>query len=152
MAVFRIYVEKKPEFAVEAGSVRHDISTLGIKVKSVRLFNRYDVEGIDQETFETASRTIFSEPAVDTISAELPALRASQRLLAVEYLPGQFDQRADSCEQCIQIMTQGDRPRVRNARVYLFDGEISDEELSAVSGGCGMLLGGIIDFFKQIFG
>ena len=134
MAVFRIYVEKKPEFAVEAGSVRHDISTLGIKVKSVRLFNRYDVEGIDQETFETASRTIFSEPAVDTISAELPALTASQRLLAVEYLPGQFDQRADSCEQCIQIMTQGDRPRVRNARVYLFDGEISDEEFETIKG------------------
>ena len=132
MAVFRIYVEKKPEFAVEANGVRHDISTLGIKVKSVRLFNRYDVEGIDPETFETASRTIFSEPAVDVTCAELPALQPGQRLLAVEYLPGQFDQRADSCEQCIQIMTQGDRPRVRNARVYLIDGEISDEEFETI--------------------
>ena len=132
MAVFRIYVEKKPEFAVEADGVRHDISTLGIKVKSVRLFNRYDVEGIDPETFETASRTIFSEPAVDVTCAELPELQPGQRLLAVEYLPGQFDQRADSCEQCIQIMTQGDRPRVRNARVYLIDGEISDEEFETI--------------------
>ncbi len=132
MAVFRIYVEKKPEFAVEADGVRHDISTLGIKVKSVRLFNRYDVEGINPETFETASRTIFSEPAVDVTCAELPELQPGQRLLAVEYLPGQFDQRADSCEQCIQIMTQGDRPRVRNARVYLIDGEISDEEFETI--------------------
>ena len=132
MAVFRIYVEKKPEFAVEADGVRHDISTLGIKVKSVRLFNRYDVEGIDPETFETASRTIFSEPAVDVTCSELPQLQPGQRLLAVEYLPGQFDQRADSCEQCIQIMTQGDRPRVRNARVYLIDGEISDDEFETI--------------------
>ena len=75
MSVKRVYVEKKPEFAVEANGVRHDISTLGIKVKSVRLFNRYDVEGIDPETFETASRTIFSEPAVDVTCAELPALQ-----------------------------------------------------------------------------
>ena len=134
MAVFRIYVEKKPEFAVEADGVRHDISTLGIKVKSVRLFNRYDVEGIDEATFDTASRTIFSEPAVDVTFSDLPALCPGQRLLAVEYLPGQFDQRADSCEQCIQIMTQGDRPRVRNARIYLIDGEISDEEFETIKG------------------
>ena len=134
MAVFRIYVEKKPEFAVEADGVRHDISTLGIKVKSVRLFNRYDVEGIDEATFDTASRTIFSEPAVDVTFSDLPALCPGQRLLAVEYLPGQFDQRADSCEQCIQIMTQGDRPRVRNARIYLIDGEISDDEFETIKG------------------
>ena len=132
MAVFRTYVEKKPAFAAEADGVRRDIETLGIQVEGVRLFNRYDVEGIDEATFETASRTIFSEPAVDLTSPELPALAADERLLAVEYLPGQFDQRADSCEQCIQIMTQGDRPKVRSARIYLIKGQVSDEQFAAI--------------------
>ena len=135
MSVFRIYVEKKPAFAVEANGVRHDIKvSLGLPVTGVRLFNRYDVEGIDEATFETASRTIFSEPAVDVTSAELPEPGENQHILAVEYLPGQFDQRADSCEQCIQIMTQGDRPRVRNARIYLIDGELTDADMEAVKG------------------
>ncbi len=133
MPVFRIYVEKKPEFAVEADAVRHDLkASLGLPIEGVRFFNRYDVEGIDSETFKTASRTIFSEPAVDVTSSELPALGENQRLLAVEYLPGQFDQRADSCEQCIQIMTQGERPQVRNARIYLIDGSLSEEDMAAV--------------------
>ncbi|MBQ4050136.1 MAG: phosphoribosylformylglycinamidine synthase, partial [Oscillospiraceae bacterium] len=135
MSVFRIYVEKKPAFAVEANGVRHDIkASLGLPVTGVRLFNRYDVEGIDEATFETASRTIFSEPAVDVTSAELPELGADQHILAVEYLPGQFDQRADSCEQCIQIMTQGERPRVRNARVYLIDGKLTEADLETIKG------------------
>ena len=117
MAVFRIYVEKKPAFAVEADSTRSDIrASLGIDLKGLRLLNRYDVEGIDGETFETASRTIFSEPPVDVTYPELPEVK-NGRVLAVEYLPGQFDQRADSCEQCIQIMTQGERPAVRTAKV-----------------------------------
>ncbi len=133
MSVYRIYVEKKPAFAVEADSTRRDIkASLGISLTNLRLFNRYDVEGIDEETFQTASRTIFSEPQVDTISMELPELSGNQRLLAVEYLPGQFDQRADSCEQCIQIMTQGDRPAVRNARVYLLEGELTEEQFEAI--------------------
>ena len=135
MSVFRIYVEKKPAFAVEANATRHDLkASPGIPLTGLRLFNRYDVEGIDQQTFETASRTIFSEPAVDITSLELPALEKDQHLLAVEYLPGQFDQRADSCEQCIQIMTQGDRPRVRNARVYLLEGPLTEADLEAVKG------------------
>ena len=133
MSVYRIYVEKKPAFAVEADSTRRDIkASLGISLTNLRLFNRYDVEGIDEETFQTASRTIFSEPQVDTISMELPELSGNQRLLAVEYLPGQFDQRADSCEQCIQIMTQGDRPAVRNARIYLLEGELTEEQFAAI--------------------
>ena len=133
MSVYRIYVEKKPAFAVEADSTRRDIkASLGISLTNLRLFNRYDVEGIDEETFQTASRTIFSEPQVDTISMELPELSGNQRLLAVEYLPGQFDQRADSCEQCIQIMTQGDRPAVRNARIYLLEGDLTEEQFAAI--------------------
>ncbi|MEG2596848.1 MAG: phosphoribosylformylglycinamidine synthase, partial [Oscillospiraceae bacterium] len=84
------------------------------------------------DAFETASKTIFSEPAVDVISEELPKLSQNQYILAVEYLPGQFDQRADSCEQCIQIMTQGDRPQVKNARIYWLEGELSAENLEAI--------------------
>ena len=133
MSVFRIYVEKKPAFAVEAKATLQDIkNSLGIALDGLRLFNRYDVEGIDEETFATAQKTIFSEPAVDLTSEELPSPKANQRILAVEYLPGQFDQRADSCEQCIQIMTQGERPKVKNARVYIFDGIISGEDMAAI--------------------
>ena len=133
MSVFRIYVEKKPAFAVEAKATLRDIkNSLGIALDGLRLFNRYDVEGIDEETFATAQSTIFSEPAVDVTSEELPTLKANERILAVEYLPGQFDQRADSCEQCIQIMTQGERPKVKNARIYLLDGAISDDDMAAI--------------------
>ncbi len=133
MSVYRIYVEKKPAFAVEADSTRRDIkASLGISLTGLRLFNRYDVEGIDEATFDMASKTIFSEPPVDVISLELPELTENQHLLAVEYLPGQFDQRADSCEQCIQIMTQGERPAVRNARIYLLEGELTEEQLDAI--------------------
>ena len=133
MSVYRIYVEKKPAFAVEADSTRRDIkASLGISLTNLRLFNRYDVEGIDEAAFDMASKTIFSEPPVDNISLELPELAGNQRLLAVEYLPGQFDQRADSCEQCIQIMTQGDRPAVRNARIYLLEGELTEEQFAAI--------------------
>ena len=133
MSVYRIYVEKKPAFAVEADATRRDIKdSLGISLAALRLFNRYDVEGIDQKDFETASHTIFSEPPVDLIRDELPPLAENQRLLAVEYLPGQFDQRADSCEQCIQLMTQGERPAVRNARIYLLEGELTDEQFAAI--------------------
>ena len=133
MSVFRIYVEKKPAFAVEAKTTLQDIKhSLGIDLNGLRLFNRYDVEGIDEEIFATATKTIFSEPAVDLTSEELPVPEVNQRILAVEYLPGQFDQRADSCEQCIQIMTQGERPKVKNARIYLLDGAISDEDMDAI--------------------
>ena len=133
MSVFRIYVEKKPAFAVEAKATLQDIkNSLGIALNGLRLYNRYDVEGIDEETFAIAQKTIFSEPAVDLISEELPTLKENERILAVEYLPGQFDQRADSCEQCIQIMTQGERPKVKNARIYLLDGIISDEDMAAI--------------------
>ena len=88
MSVYRIYVEKKPAFAVEADSTRRDIkASLGISLTNLRLFNRYDVEGIDEAAFDMASKTIFSEPPVDNISLELPELAGNQRLLAVEYLP-----------------------------------------------------------------
>ncbi len=133
MSVFRIYVEKKPEFAVEAQSVLSDIRTaLRYEIENVRILNRYDADKLSEEVFEAAVNTVFSEPAVDVVYREMPELKENQRVFAVEYLPGQFDQRADSCEQCIQILRQGERCRVRNARVYIIDGVISDEDFAKI--------------------
>ena len=129
MSVFRIYVEKKPEFAVEAQSVLSDAKTaLRLDLNSVRILNRYDADKLSQDDFDAAVNTVFSEPAVDVVYHELPKLSEGERIFAVEYLPGQFDQRADSCEQCIQILRQGERCRVRNARVYIVSGNITDAE------------------------
>lgn len=131
MSVFRIYVEKKPEFAVEAQSVLSDIKTaLRLNISGVRIINRYDADKLSEEDFNAAISTVFSEPAVDVVYDELPQVAETDRVFAVEYLPGQFDQRADSCEQCIQILRQGERCRVRNARVYIISGVISDEDFA----------------------
>ncbi len=131
MSVFRIYVEKKPEFAVEAQSVLSDIKTaLRLNISGVRILNRYDADKLSEEDFKAAVNTVFSEPAVDVTYDELPQISETDRIFAVEYLPGQFDQRADSCEQCIQILRQGERCRVRNARVYIISGIISDADFA----------------------
>ena len=133
MSVYRIYVEKKPEFAVEAQSVLGDLQTaLRTNVTGVRVFNRYDADRLTQEAFEKAVPTVFSEPAVDNVYSELPKLAGNQRMFATEYLPGQFDQRADSCEQCIQILLQGERCRVRSAQIYIISGNITDDEFEKV--------------------
>ena len=129
MSVFRIYVEKKSEFAVEAQSLLSDIRTaLRLDITSIRVINRYDADKITKEDFQLSVSTVFSEPAVDVTYDTLPRLANTERIFAVEYLPGQFDQRADSCEQCIQILTQKDRCRVRNARVYIIAGNLTDQE------------------------
>ena len=132
MSVYRIYVEKKPEFAVEAKNLLGDIRTAlrMDKLEGIRLINRYDADRISLEDFTYAISTVFSEPAVDIATRELPKRDEKDRIFAVEYLPGQFDQRADSCEQCIQILTQGQRCKVRNARVYIISGDITDEEFA----------------------
>ncbi|HOA00172.1 phosphoribosylformylglycinamidine synthase [Ruminococcus sp.] len=131
MSVFRIYVEKKPEFAVEAQSVLSDIKTaLRLNISGVRILNRYDADKLSEEDFNAAIGTVFSEPAVDVVYDELPQVAETDRVFAVEYLPGQFNQRADSCEQCIQILRQGERCRVRNARVYIISGVISDDDFA----------------------
>lgn len=134
LSVYRIYVEKKPEFAVEAAGVLSDLQTVLMldKVEGVRILNRYDVENIDVRDFEDARNTIFSEPQVDMVYDELPEAKQDENIFAVEYLPGQFDQRADSCAQCISLATSKERPIVRSARVYILKGSLDEKELSAV--------------------
>ena len=134
MAINRIYVEKRPEHAVEAGAVLSDLRQVqGIAaLRGVRIFNRYDVEGLTDEQFASAVRNVLSEPQLDFTYEHLPPRTKGERTLAVEFLPGQFDQRADSAAQCIQFQTCGERPTVRSARVYMFDGEITDEQMAVI--------------------
>lgn len=130
MSVYRIYVEKKPKFAVGAQSLLNDIKTALMlpTLKNIRVLNRYDVDNITYEDFKLSINTVLSEPPVDITYDEIPQLKENERVFAVEYLPGQYDQRSDSCEQCIQIVTQKERCRVKNARVYIVEGFISDDE------------------------
>ena len=135
--VHRIYVEKRPGLSPEAGSLLADLRDfLGIRsLAGVRVLNRYDVENIDPQVYERAKTVVFSEPQADVIWDEtFPQPRNAHSLLAVEALPGQFDQRADSCAQCIQLMAGVDRPRVRHAKVYLLEGRLSQEELDKIRG------------------
>ena len=130
--VYRIFVEKKEGLAAEAQSLKNDlVSLLGIKhLTDVRVLNRYDVENIDETLFASSVKTVFSEPQLDTVYSELP--EGADRLFAVEYLPGQFDQRADSAAQCIQILSQGERPTVRTAKVYLLYGDLTADAVAAI--------------------
>ncbi|MBQ1261729.1 MAG: phosphoribosylformylglycinamidine synthase, partial [Clostridia bacterium] len=130
--VYRVYVEKKKELAHEASSLRYEIRHL-LQIRSltdVRILNRYDVESIDEALFEDCKGKVFSEPQLDVVSDTFDANGAT--VFAVEYLPGQFDQRADSAAQCIQILSQGERPTVRTAKVYLLYGELSEAELAQI--------------------
>ena len=131
--VYRIFVEKKPEFAAEARSLRSDINTvLRIEgLKDLRIANRYDVENIDAALFEAAKAKVFSEPQIDDVydSADFEGACA---IFAVESLPGQFDMRADSAAQCIQIISMGEKPLVRTAKIYALYGNISESELAEI--------------------
>ena len=130
--VYRIYVEKKPGFDGEARQLHNELTTLlGIRsLTGLRLLNRYDVEGISEELFRQCAGTVFSEPPVDDTCSELPAHQGPA--FAVEYLPGQFDQRADSAAECIQLISQGERPLVRSAKVYLLEGALTDGEVEEI--------------------
>ena len=134
--VSRIYVEKKPGFDVEARALAHELRTiLGIEgLEALRLINRYDVEGITEELFAACVPTVFSEPQVDIATEELPvsADAPGTVVFAVEFLPGQFDQRADSASECIQLISQGERPAVRSAKVYVLEGALSEADVEAV--------------------
>jgi len=131
--VFRVFVEKKPGISAEASGLLNECrGFLGISgLTSIRVLNRYDVEGIDKELFDYAKTTVFSEPPVDICTEEID-LSDAAAVFAVEALPGQFDQRADSAAQCIQLLSQCERPDVRCAKVYALYGELSSEELDAV--------------------
>ena len=130
--VYRIYVEKKKELANEAAALLADIRGL-LQIDGVtdlRIINRYDVENIDKELFDYAKGTVFSEPQLDIISDQIEL--DGDVVFAVEFLPGQFDQRADSAAQCIQIISQGERPTVRTAKVYMLYGKISEAEIAEI--------------------
>ena len=129
--VYRVYVEKKAGQTHEADGLLKEIKEfLQIKgLESVRLLNRYDVEKIDEDLFRYAVNTVFSEPQVDNVSYEVPV---GSVVFAVEPLPGQFDQRADSAAQCIQILSQGERPLVRTAKVYILEGALSNSDIAAI--------------------
>ena len=130
--VRRIYVEKKPTLRLEAAGILNELRTiLGISnLTDLRLINRYDVEGLEEDVFDRAVQTVFSEPQVDDTMTECPT--GDFKVFAVESLPGQFDQRADSASQCIQLMTQGDRPFVRTAKVYLLSGDLTEEDIEKI--------------------
>ena len=135
--VYRIFVEKRPGLSPEATNLKNDLkSFLGIaNLEGVRILNRYDVEHIDPAVYEAAKGTVFSEPQVDvTFDETFPEPRNIHSLFAVEALPGQFDQRADSCAQCIQLMAGVDRPLVNHAKVYVLEGKLSEEELKKIKG------------------
>ena len=131
--VYRIFVEKKKGLENEARGLKNAINTLlGIEgVKGVRILNRYDVEGITEELFDYASKTILSEPQLDNTCKEFEAPEGA-KVFAVEFLPGQFDQRASSAAECIQIISKGERPLVKSAKIYVIDGDISDAELEEI--------------------
>ena len=130
--VYRVFVEKKDGLQYEADSLKRDINRLlGIKgVTGVRVLNRYDAENLSKEVFDFARESIFAEVQLDTLYDEMPT--DADRIFAVEYLPGQFDQRANSAEECIQLAFKGDRPSVRSAKVYLLTGDITDDELAEI--------------------
>ncbi len=130
--VSRIYVEKQPAFAQEADALIGDIhGVLGIQsVSQLRILNRYDVEGVDEGVFASCRYAVFAEPQIDIAYDALPDDGAL--IFAVEYMPGQFDQRADACGQCIALLSQKEAPRVRTARVYLLYGEISGAEMDVI--------------------
>ena len=131
--VYRIFVEKKPALAHEANGLLNELKNLvGIAaLQSVRVLNRYDVENIDEALFDQAVRTVFSEPQLDTVTDTLTYAEGAT-VFAVEPLPGQFDQRADSAAQCIQLQSQGDRPTVRSAKVYVLEGVLTEADVAAV--------------------
>ncbi len=139
--VRRVYVEKKEGFGVQAKELRHEISSyLGIRdVENVRVLIRYDVENISDETFQKACRGVFAEPPVDMLYQEDFPMTESCRAFSVEFLPGQFDQRADSAVQCVQFIKEDEQPVIQTATTYVIQGKdamISDEEFERIKAHC----------------
>ena len=137
-SVKRVYVEKKPEFAVQAKELQHEVeSYLGIKtITNIRVLNRYDIEDLSEETFVRACNGVFAEPPVDMLYHETFDMAEGSRVFSVEYLPGQFDQRADSAVQCVQFIKEDEKPVIKTATTYVIEGTVSDEEFEAVKNHC----------------
>lgn len=131
--VSRIYVEKKPGFDVEAQQLLHELRTiLGIeRLENLRLLNRYDVEGITEELFATCTPRCSASRNPTPSTPNFPKTRMP-RVFGVEFLPGQFDQRADSASECIQLISQGERPEVRSAKIYFLEGDLTSEDVDAI--------------------
>ncbi len=133
MSIKRLFVEKKKGFDIEAQALKDDlVQNLGLTgLENVRVINRYDIDGITDEELQVVLPVVYAEPQVDNVTFETIDIPASDKYFASEYLPGQFDQRADSAAQCTQIMTEGEKPVVRTAKIVILSGDISDEELEA---------------------
>ena len=135
--VRRIYVEKKAPFAVKAKELHEELKNyLGIEVDGVREFIRYDVENISDEVFAKACKTVFSEPPVDDLYEEQIEIPKKGHVFSVEFLPGQFDQRADSAVQCVQFIKEDEQPVIKTATTYVIEGAITDEEFEAIKAHC----------------
>ena len=137
-SVRRVYVEKKPAFAVQAKDLRHELRKyLGVSgLTGVRVLIRYDVENISDDVFEKACKTVFAEPPVDTLYKESFEMAENACTFSVEFLPGQFDQRADSAVQCVKFLNEEEEPVIRSATTYVIEGEVSDEEFEAIKHHC----------------
>ena len=134
--VRRVYVEKKPDFAVKAKELKHEVKHyLGIAAEGVRVLIRYDVENVSDDTYKKALQTVFSEPPVDDIYEEEFDAKGG-KVFSVEFLPGQFDQRADSAEQCVKLLNEEEEPIIRSATTYVIDGDITEDELEAIKKYC----------------
>ncbi|WP_125154685.1 phosphoribosylformylglycinamidine synthase [Clostridium rectalis] len=137
-SVIRVYVEKKMGFNIEADNLMKDINlTLGIvALKNLRIINRYDIEGITLEEFRNGKNIIFSEPPIDNIYEEVIPIKDGEKIFAVEYLPGQYDQRADSAMQCVQLLTGSNSVIIRTAKVYILEGNIEDKDFKRIKEYC----------------
>ena len=134
--VRRVYVEKKPDFAVKAKELKHEVKHyLGIAAEGVRVLIRYDVENVSDDTYKKALQTVFSEPPVDDIYEEDFDAKGG-KVFSVEFLPGQFDQRADSAEQCVKLLNEEEEPIIRSATTYVINGDITEDELEAIKKYC----------------
>lgn len=138
MSVRRIFVEKKPDYAVKAGELREELeSYLDIKgVKNVRVLIRYDIENLSEETYKKALVTIFSEPPVDEVYEEELPKNPGDLVFSVEYLPGQFDQRADSAEQCVKLLKEDEEPVIRTATTYVITAPLTQAQEEAIRHFC----------------
>ncbi len=138
MSVRRIFVEKKPDYAVKAGELREELeSYLGIStMENVRVLIRYDIENLSQETYEKAKVTIFSEPPVDLVYEEAFPENPGDLVFSVEYLPGQFDQRADSAEQCVKLLKESEEPVIRSATTYVITADLTAAQKEAIKSFC----------------